>query len=462
MLASIASGMSLVVAGCNGIGQDSQTDGNTTAESTSTPEGETTPTAEEATPTPEPIDADLSFTHPEAVQMDEPFDITVEGLPEETTVEVLMEGKDSRGEIFESLATVETRDGTVSLANPEVAVETAEPVTGTDPGVVDVPLPVAMIQFSTLGYRDWEFPNQRDLTYKIRTNGQTLGSTTITRRYPDRSAGIELDHPELAGYLYEPTDQESGPGVLVLHGSEGRPSQLDASVLASRGYTALALHYFGGEGLPENPIELPLEYFQTAANWLLNYETTSSDQVGVFGGSYGGMTALLVGSTFDIVGPVVSRAGGGVIFEGINVNDPSSVESETAMYTLNGEPLSYVPIDEVSGSQDYTNAINSTDESRVEKATIPVEEIDGRVLLLSGADDSIWNSKYLHRIVADRLKAHNHPDFEHRVYKEVGHQIRTPYLPMLDTTRFGGTYTGAANASHDHWQAVLETLATIA
>jgi hypothetical protein len=49
--------------------------------------------------------------------------------------------------------------------------------------------------------------------------------------------------------------------VILLGGSDGGVMEGSAAVLASRGYAALALAYFGAPPLPPELIEVPLEYF---------------------------------------------------------------------------------------------------------------------------------------------------------------------------------------------------------
>ena len=61
-----------------------------------------------------------------------------------------------------------------------------------------------------------------------------------------------------------------------------------------------------------------------------------------------------------------------------------------------------------------------------EAATIPVERIDGPVLLISGGDDAMWPSALMAGKVAARLAAHHHPyPVENLVYR-VHHT--TPWL----------------------------------
>lgn len=263
---------------------------------------------------------------------------------------------------------------------------------------------------------------------------------------------VEPDHSELERALFEPSNAETGPGVLVLHGGAGEPSLRKAALLAERGYTAFALHYFSGDGLPDNASELPLEYVRDAATWLCDRESTAGDRVWLIGSSLGGQLALLAESEFDVSGPVVSINGSGVVSEGFTGDN---YPTGTSTWTLDGEPVPYL------NSELWYGGPDGAGEDEVEAASIQVEEIDGRVLLVAGGDDRVWPSAELHGVAADRLDEHGHPDYEHLVYEDTGHYILERYTPAVGLIREGGTYAGAAEASHDHWGAVLDTFSSL-
>jgi dienelactone hydrolase len=75
----------------------------------------------------------------------------------------------------------------------------------------------------------------------------------------------------------------------------------------------------------------------------------------------------------------------------------------------------------------------------LDAATIPVERINGPVLLLSAENDYGHGPAY-HRIAADRLAAHGRPH-QHIVYPGAGHLIAAP--PYAPTTRLTGPGPGA-------------------
>ncbi|OYR63122.1 hypothetical protein DJ83_03495 [Halorubrum ezzemoulense] len=166
----------------------------------------------------------------------------------------------------------------------------------------------------------------------------------------------------------------------------------------------------------------------------------------------GAILALLAGSEFDVSGPVVSINGSGVVSEGFTEDN---YPSGTSTWTLDGEPVPYLD------SELWYDGSDGAEEDEVEAASIPVEKIGGRVLLVSGGDDRVWPSADLHGVAVDRLDDRGHPDYEHLVYEDAGHYILERYTPAVGLIGEGGTYAGAAEASHDHWGAVLDTFSSL-
>ena len=401
----------------------------------------------------------VTFEHPDRVAVDEPFGMTIGGLPPNERVDVRW-GKSDR--VATTTATVETdAEGTVDLTDATV-------VDGDVPADLDVPLSVALIQFTedqTFGFRK---SGADSLAYGVDVDGEEVGRTELTRVYPPGTPAIDLQeaHETLVGPVFEPVGRERGPGVIVLHGSGGSPSTGVAAQLALNGYTALALHYFDGPGLPQDLVEVPLEYVGTAIDWLLDYETTTGEQAGLLGYSKGGELSLLAGSQYEDVGAVVSIAGSGVVWAGFDGRGLP----ETSSWSLDGDPVPYVPYARVGWNesvlQGYQNSFDEATDEELEAATIPVEEIDGRVLLVTGGDDQLWDTERFHGVAADRLTGADGSDFEHLVYDGAGHGIAPPYYPIRRTLDspygpLGGTLEANAEASHGHWPHDLESLGTL-
>lgn len=289
---------------------------------------------------------------------------------------------------------------------------------------------------------------------------------------PDGVRRTEVRENGLVGVLFEPDDAETHPGVLVLSGSEGGLHELDAALLAGHGFAALALAHFGVPGVPDDLVEIPLEYFGTALEWL----GKRAGKLGVVGGSRGGELALLVGATFPQVKAVVSVVGSGVVTQCIGPGTRllRKLEHEAASWTWQGRPLPYLPYAVphelrrrvVDGEPVPLRLAFDLADGIPEDAEIPVERIDGGVLLLSSGRDESWPCAELSEVAFRRLEEHGHPHrHEHVVYPEAGHLIAgPPHRPTTDVVlpgpgvRFsmGGTPAATAAARADAWSRTVE------
>ncbi|MDR3377222.1 MAG: acyl-CoA thioesterase/BAAT N-terminal domain-containing protein, partial [Verrucomicrobiae bacterium] len=232
-------------------------------------------------------------------------------------------------------------------------------------------------------------------------NGQSVVTAMLQRHFI--APGVEripVHDGVVRGTFFVPAGKGPHPGIIVLSGSEGGVNELDAAFLASKGYAALALAYFNYEDLPQTLENIPLEYFGAGINWLGSRKEVRPNEMAVMGGSRGGELALLAGSTFRQIKAVVAIAPSGVRWA--SVDDPRQ-----AAWTYQGRPLAFMGIpDWTPGQQKQAEKILRTtplsltplfqmqieDRAAVEKASIPVEKINGPILLISGDDDQLWPS----------------------------------------------------------------------
>jgi BAAT / Acyl-CoA thioester hydrolase C terminal len=99
-----------------------------------------------------------------------------------------------------------------------------------------------------------------------------------------------------------------------------------------------------------------------------------------------------------------------------------------------------------------------------DKVAIPVEQIHGPVMLLSGADDQIWPSALMAERSMSRLRLHLH-GYQDRslTFPDVGHAIPYAYLPVRGSWRdspfaVGGTPEGMVGAQAKAWPQIIEFL----
>lgn len=164
----------------------------------------------------------------------------------------------------------------------------------------------------------------------------------------------------------------------------------------------------------------------------------------MLGYSRGGEATLLVASHYPEIKAAISYVGSGVPIVA------PYYASENPAYTWQGAPILY--------------ATNFLSRSNLERLAIPVEQINGPVILISGDGDTLWPSTRLSDIAWQRLQMANRswPD-QFLTYPGAGHSILPPYRPMTFPRNHplpvGGNPRDDQVASVNSWRAVLNTLA---
>ncbi|WP_135853951.1 acyl-CoA thioesterase/bile acid-CoA:amino acid N-acyltransferase family protein [Halorussus salinus] len=413
---------------------------------------------------------------PTALHYDEEFDLSVTGLAPGANVTLTARTADREGRRWASFARF--------TASSEGVVDLAEhaPDAGTYDGVS--PMGLVWSMRPTDGDASIYIPPRgtSDLTLAASVGGQRIGEQTVNRRFGPEKLQVRDAPDGLVGLLFRPSGDGPFPGVVVLHGSGGEPDYGTALMLAAHGYAAFAPQYFGDpEPLPDQLAEVPLEYLQRSADWMRGRPAVREGPVGLLGTSKGAELALLAGATFDWVGAVAAYAPSGVVWAGLTYGGET-----TSSWTLDGEEVPYVPTgfppsvvgdyaaswplgESVSLRPTYEVGLEQASDERIRRATIPVENIDGPVTLVSGEDDRLWPSAELGGIAERRLREHDHPhSVRHLTVESAGHAISFPYQPTTGlttidsplpgtTTALGGSPEGLARAAEESWPVVLST-----
>jgi len=417
-----------------------------------------------------PASPTLRADPPDAL-VDTPVRLHLDGLPPGRRATLRLELTDDAGRAWRSWATF------AADARGAVDVAAQPPLTGTYAGADAMGLfwsaaldPTAP-EISPFVKTTLE-PITAELAAEV--EGRVAARATLARRY--LTPGVRRVEPPreaaLVGALFVPAGAGPHPVALWLGGSGGGTREQPAALLAAHGIATLALAYFGAPGLPPTLARIPLEYFDTALDWLRTRQELRAERVGVVGSSRGAELALLLGTRTPRFGAVVAYAPSSVLWGGVNSSAPA--------WTSGGADLPAMP-DRTSPEQQVAAEssdplvaaplylANLADAATIEACAIPVGRIAGPALLISGEDDALWPSALMGDMVLERLRRAGHPYPDtHLRYPDAGHLVGYPYLPTTVNARrhpavgralaYGGTPAGAARANADSWPRVLAFL----
>lgn len=317
------------------------------------------------------------------------------------------------------------------------------------------------------------------ISLSARVGKQVVASTTIERLFGHANVVCHsIREDGLVGALYAPADAGPYPGVLLLSGSDAAICENQAALLASHGYAAFTLAYFGHEHLPGNLVDIPLEYFDHAIQWLQDQELVDKTKLAVIGFSRGAELALLLATLHPTLSVVIAGSPSAHLHIGLAQNDYSR-----AAWTRHNRPLPHLrprmdlfSILALAWSSIRYRAMAlrpiflatlDDDEENLAAAAIPVEKIQGAVLLISGQDDQLWPSSLFARLLMRRFATHHHAyPYKHLNYPKAGHFVCFPYgypnLPPLAGAQrglaCGGRVPANAWAVSDSWRAMLAFL----
>ena len=267
----------------------------------------------------------------------------------------------------------------------------------------------------------------------------------------------------LVADFFSPKTKGKHPGIIVIGGSQGGivRASATAELLATAGYAALAVAYFKFEQLPKHLIEIPLECFKDAIDWMCSNPSVDADRLGFMGVSKGGEASLLVGATYSQIKAVVAYVPSHVVFQGIDYKWPQSTSGRSS-WTLQGKPMPFVPYRFKFQSMRKNGFLRGLylgslqDLPAVERAIIHVERTKCPVMLVSGKKYPVWPSSLMCSCIENRLNGFgfSYP-FKHLSYDDAGHISPGPsgFLPA-NPLYIGGTKAGNGAARDAAWKEV--------
>lgn len=270
------------------------------------------------------------------------------------------------------------------------------------------------------------------------------------------------------GELFAQEEAKNQTAIVLLGGGDWAHYWGDQFV--KQGHVALSLPFLGIAGNPKLPESYPLEYFQKAILWLGKQPSVNEQKVIIMGASRNAELALLLASTYpDLIHGVVAYAPGSVVWS--NTVMPYSSDEILPSYTLNGSPIPFIPMEKIQGGdtpiintlaywQDGIGKLDST-----KQAEIPVGNISGPILLISGKADEVWPSSFMANQIELRAKSRGFSfEIKNIQYEKAGHLISSNPDSQSDTDQrtgeiklgekeydysFGGTQEGDNSAKAD-------------
>jgi acyl-CoA thioester hydrolase/bile acid acetyltransferase-like protein/bile acid acyltransferase/acyl-CoA thioester hydrolase-like protein len=440
-----------------------------------------------AAPSPAPPDIAsdvLVLDVPRESRHDEPFSVTLHGVPAGSEVELTATGTDVYGRLWRSAARFS------APASGRVDVAALDPESG-DWERADGDAPLWAMRFATDGdMPDLFVPPTESWQVTVTARVPPVGEVRRTVRRYAAVAGLRRSHVEIdgrPGLLALPAGSAPGrgwPAVACFGGSEGGfESQVGhAMLLASRGFAALAASWLD-EGAPI--VAVPLERFGATLRFLGEHPDVDADRVtgmAVSRGAEGLLSALC--------------APRGPRCRGLVLVSPSSVTwqaigadgevPDTPSWTLAGRAVPWLPVR--SGAlmpQLVRNAWRMGHDAAARRPTllrlrpayesglrgpttgsadarIPAERADCPLLLVSGTEDAVWPSGPMAReVVGRRLR----PSDAHLSFRGAGHLVRLGVLPTdaqwTGGIALGGTRTGQAIAQREATRRIFRFLSTV-
>ena len=256
----------------------------------------------------------------------------------------------------------------------------------------------------------------------------------------------------LVAKVYGAIDHKKKPGIVLLSGSDGglpgenafRPNFIE--MLVENGFCVMALAYFGVDTLSPTLVNIELEYFERAFQWMREQSFIDSKKIGVIGQSRGGELALLLGTIIPGIQAIVAitppnTVMGGFPFPnkpawlykgkpiepfvgGLTSRDEALTEADDLLKAMEQKQIPFH-----HNTQEDPCALSDLFEARAAMSNaplgqIPVEIITAPLLLVSGGKDAIWPAtKYCKDLVKRLDQKKTQCVYKHINYEDAGHGL---------------------------------------
>ncbi|MFK8056310.1 MAG: acyl-CoA thioester hydrolase/BAAT C-terminal domain-containing protein [Saprospiraceae bacterium] len=222
-------------------------------------------------------------------------------------------------------------------------------------------------------------------------------------------------------------DQKTQPLVVAFGGGGGGNDWSRAymkgkrDTLNQKGYAVLAVGYFNATGTPTSLDRISLDAISDSILQVANHPNIDASNIVLIGGSKGGELILNLASRFTQYKAVIAMSTSNVTFPAL------TWAANTSCWTYQNEAVPYVPagLNTISpalkGDLYSAHALMLEDEVAVKNAEIPVEHINGPVLLISGEKDNQWPASEMSDRIIERLESNSFKHYYTHVILNGGH-----------------------------------------
>ena len=238
--------------------------------------------------------------------------------------------------------------------------------------------------------------------FGMSTHAKTNDKENQVKAFPER-------HGQVSQQLFMGEAKKQAL-IVGLGGSEGGnpwasnfwKAQRDRFI--EQGYAVLALGYFGTKDSPAKLDRIALEGIHAAVMKAAQTSGVNQECIIVMGGSRGGELALLLASRYAEYDAAIAIVAGSSVFPALTMT------MDTPGWSHQGQLLPFVPVSEATYPalmrRDLRAAFSTMmeDKAAMAAAAIPVEKINGPVMLLSAKQDEMWPSTEMSEMVVQRLK----------------------------------------------------------
>ena len=239
------------------------------------------------------------------------------------------------------------------------------------------------------------------------------------------------------GILF-PGDGRKDKVLIVMSGSDGGMtlSRQEAEFYHRNGIPALSLGLFKTKQTPKELSRVPVEYVEAAIQWL---KQQGYQKIGIDGTSKGSEMALLAASMFPDISCVIARVPSHFVSEGLSGSGKNKGPSGTSCWSYRGKELPYAPyrsrkfniLKMLMREKELHIITFNRDKDVTPETLIPIERIQGPVLLLSSMHDEVWPSFESASFMENRLAENGFPfPHKHVAYEHISHAMLTK-LPWI-------------------------------